>query len=387
MVLLLYLLIFISFLDLFTQLPITSIYAQSLGATTGFIGFIFGAYSLSNLFSNVFSGIFVDGKGPKKALLAGFFLNGIVMFLYAIASSPVQLFIIRFLNGITAGVITPAAFTYLTLYNKGKKSGKTMALSGAAVGLAAISGPAFSGIVSSKLGTETVYIIVGILMILGGIIALTLKSVQKEKEEKTDTTDSNLFGYLSLFKRGGLLISYIGVLSLSASLAILAYMLPLKVVAMEMESHIGGILISMFGIVAILFFVLPTNQVYEKFRYEVNLSLGLLLIAISQVVASFASSLTLLVISVCLFGLGFAFVFPSSSALIVKHSKQAVRGKAFGVYYGFFSLGSFLGSSITGMFSLTPDEGFIYTSIFLALIVFINIFLYKKMIGKNDIYS
>ena len=77
---LLYLLVFISFTDLFAQLPITSTYAQNLQAATGFIGFIVGAYSLSNLFSNVFAGHFVDRNGPKKVMLAGFLVNELFYF-------------------------------------------------------------------------------------------------------------------------------------------------------------------------------------------------------------------------------------------------------------------------------------------------------------------
>ena len=122
MTFLIYLLIYISFLDLFAQLPITSIYAQNLGAATGFIGYIVGVYSLSNLLSNLFSGQLVDKNGPKKVLVGGFLMNAIILFMYSIVQTPMQLLIIRFLNGLSVGVITPAAFTYLTLYNK-KKNG------------------------------------------------------------------------------------------------------------------------------------------------------------------------------------------------------------------------------------------------------------------------
>src|SRR5690625_1099275 len=202
---LLYLLVFISFTDLFGQLPIVSTYAQSLHATTGFIGFIVGAYSLSNLFSNVLAGYFVDKNGPRYVMLAAFFVNGIILFLYAIVTSPEQLLIVRFLNGITAGVITPAVFTYITLNNKDQKSGQEMAYSGAAVGLAAISAPAFSGIVSSTYSHETVYVILAILMVIGAILTFTLKPIQQKKEKPEEKQKSGLAEYLPLFKSKGLI--------------------------------------------------------------------------------------------------------------------------------------------------------------------------------------
>lgn len=375
---LLYLLVFISFTDLFAQLPITSTYAKSLHATTGFIGFIVGAYSLSNLFSNVLAGHFVDKNGPKKVMLAGFLVNGMILFLYSVVTSPLQLLMIRLLNGITAGVITPAAFTYISLNNKSEKGGQEMAYSGAAVGLAAIGGPAFSGIVSSSFSYEIVYIILAILMTLGAILTMMLKPLRQELKTDEKIEKSTIADYFPLLKNKGLILGFTGALSLAASQGVLAYMLPLKVSALEMETHISGMLISIFGIVAIIFFVLPTNRVFDRGRNEIILAVGLLVSAVSQTMSSIVETLPLLITSMCIYGVGFAFIFPSMSSLISKYSPPNMRGKAFGLFYGFFSIGSFLGSSITGMFSLNPNQGFISIAVYLVLISSIILITAKK---------
>lgn len=379
---LLYLLVFISFTDLFAQLPIVSTYAFNLHATTGFIGFIVGAYSLSNLFSNVLAGHFVDNQGPKKVMLAGFLVNGIILLLYAFVSSPVELLIVRFLNGITAGVITPAAFTYITLFHKDKKSGQTMAYSGAAVGLAAISGPAFSGIVSSAFSHETVYLLLGTFMIIGALITLTLKPLQQTTKVEATKEKSSLKEYFPLFNNKGLILSFVGALSLSASQGVLAYMLPLKVRTLEMESHISGMLMSVFGIVAILIFLSPVNKLFDRYRNEIILAIGLFIIATSQTISSFIDTLPLLIMSMSIYGVGFALIFPSMSSLISKHSPPNLRGKAFGLFYGFFSLGSFFGSSTTGLFSLSPDQGFFSIAIFLLIVGILILFATRKNENK-----
>ena len=54
------------------------------------------------------------------------------------------------------------------------RQGKAMALSGAAVGTAAIVGPAFSGIMKATAGIEWVFITISILMVLGTIVSLLL---------------------------------------------------------------------------------------------------------------------------------------------------------------------------------------------------------------------
>ena len=62
------------------------------------------------------------------------------------------------------------------------RQGKAMALSGAAVGTAAIVGPAFSGIMKATAGIEWVFITISILMVLGTIVSLS--SYQITYQEK-----------------------------------------------------------------------------------------------------------------------------------------------------------------------------------------------------------
>ena len=150
-----------------------------------------------------------------------------------------------------------------------------MAYSGAAVGLAAIGGPAFSGIVSSTYSHEMVYVILAIIMIIGFLLTLVLKPIQQQTDDEEEVK-STISDYLPLLKNKGLILGFTGALSLAASQGVLAYMLPLKVRALEMETHISGMLMSIFGIVAIIFFVLPTNRVFDKNRNEIILAFGLL---------------------------------------------------------------------------------------------------------------
>src|SRR5699024_203058 len=48
------------------------------------------------------------------------------------------------------------------------------------------------------------------------------------------------------------------------------------------------------------------------------------------------------------YGVGFAFVFPSMNRIIADASSKVDRGKAYGIFYAFFSLGAVLGSFVSG---------------------------------------
>lgn len=62
--------------------------------------------------------------------------------------------------------------------------------------------------------------------------------------------------------------------------------------------------------------------------------------------------------TMCLYGIGFAFLFPSINSLLIDSTQSHFRGKAYGYFYAFFSLGVVGGSSFTGALELNPNEGF-----------------------------
>jgi len=390
MIVFLYFLIGLSFFDMFSQLPIMSTFAQSLGASVSLIGFIVAAYSFSNLFSNIFSGHFVDKNGPKIVLVIGFFVTGALLFTYSFITSPILLLIVRLLHGISAGLLVPAAFTYVSILNKKKKNGKAMAFSGAAVGFSAVFGPAFGGIVSQRISTGAVFNTIGFLMIIAGILSLII--LKPQNVEKTDDEESEekvtLQDYLQLLKKPGLLTAYLGAFSLMFSQGILAYKLPLKTSELQFGDQTSGMLLSIFGIVAILFFVLPTNRIYDRYRNEIIMAIGMLIIALALVGLSFTSQLSVMYGTMALYGIGFALLFPSISSLITIHSGNDRRGKAFGLFYGFFSLGVVFGSSITGMFGMTTTEAFLTSSVFLTISSIIALVVVRKsdsIIEKENI--
>lgn len=372
-----YFLITLSFLDMFSQLPIMSTFALDLGAKSAIIGFIVGAYSFSNMISNVISGYFIDRHGSKIIIMIGLFLTGGILFLYPEAINPYQLLLIRLAHGICAGFLVPAAYTYMSQL-KTEKSGKIMALSGAAIGFAAIVGPAFGGIITKFYGAEWVFWSIGSLMLLSGLLSIIVLKTKDFVPNPNKELEPSGKSILELFKIRGLLFAYLGALSLMFSQGILAYMLPLKVDALNFDSHISGLLLSTFGIVAILFFVLPTNRIYDKFKNELLMIDGLSIMAIALVFLSFISNKILLFLIMALYGIGFALLFPSISSLISKNSRKEDRGKAYGLFYAFFSLGVVVGSSLTGALSMSPYQAFITGGIFLSLSTMLILFLYRK---------
>ena len=371
-----YLIIAIAFIDTFSQLPIIATFSLSVGATPMLVGIIIGMYSFSNIIGNLLSGLLIDKIGPKRILSIGMIIVGFIVLLYTFVSGPYQLLFVRFLHGLAGGFIVPAAFTLLGSSNRhGTKRGKTMAFSGAAVGVAAIIGPAFGAIISGKYGFEWLFYLIGFLMILFGILALLFL---KEKVRVKRELQNEVGSFYSLLQTP-ILKAYSSIFLLMFAQGILTYSLPLKVASLSIKPEMTGMLLSVFGIVAILFFVLPTNKLFDIIKRKTSLMMyGLVLISIALLFLSFSTELLQLIGSMFVYGIGFALLFPSTSATIVENTEENMRGKAFGIFYACFSLGVVSGAFAAGFFTENTTTMFIFGA---ATIFFFS--LLTQIFGRN----
>lgn len=371
-----YVIIFFSFFDLFTQLPVMSTYAESLGASAFLTGLAVGMYSLSNTFGNIISGFLTDRKGPFVILVLGLLTTGLSLSLYNLVEDPTTLLIVRFVHGLVAGFIVPAAFTFLANATKQEKRGRGSAISGAFVGIAAIIGPAFSGILASRTSVPFVFNITASCMLLLGILTFfILKSTQIKKEKSTPSTHIPISVF---FNNSGTLKAFAGAFFLMFSQGVIAYLLPLKVQSLGFDSRLSGTLMSAFGIIAVLVFILPTNRIFDKVAPIKTLSLGIGLMGVSQLLISQADSSTWLYLAMACYGIGFGFLFPSINSLLIDSTTADIRGKAYGYFYAFFSLGVVLGSSLLGWLSLGIVSGFIFTGIVLLVFASMILIPYKR---------
>ncbi|RUL53645.1 MFS transporter [Lysinibacillus antri] len=368
-----YAIIFFSFFDLFTQLPIMSTFAESIGTSSFVTGLAVGMYSFSNTFGNIISGIWTDRKGPFIILIIGLLTTGLSLFSYGLINDTLSLLVVRFLHGLVAGLIVPAAFTYLSnLVNK-EERGKGSAISGAFVGIAAITGPAFSGILASRTSVPFVFSITAIFMLLLGVIAIFVLSKfptntnRKVKQHNPTSKISDLLLHTGVIK------ALTGAFFLMFSQGVIAYLLPLHVEALSYDAKVSGTLLSTFGVVAVLVFLLPTNRIFDRVTPIYTLSLGIALMGGSQLLLSIANDIVLLYVAMATYGIGFGFLFPSINSLLIDSTTKATRGKAYGYFYAFFSLGVVVGSSILGWLSLSISRGFLLTGVILLLFALITL--------------
>lgn len=234
--------------------------------------------------------------------------------------------------------------------------------------MAAILGPAYGGIVAAKTSAAFVMAINGGIMFVIAIAAFfvlrSFKYVPKKPKAKEQVRVRHFF------RSAGMIRAFAGAFFLMFSQGVLALVLPLKVG----DTQTSGMLLSIFGITAVLIFLLPVNRIFDQVRPIVTLTFGMSMMGVSMLLLSQAEALPFLFIAMTLYGIGFAFLFPSINSLLIDSSSPEFRGKAYGYFYAFFSIGTVAGSSLIGFLNLDFKGSFMLTGIILLIIAAFSLF-------------
>jgi MFS family permease len=377
----LFFLIVVSFLDTFIQLPIITPYAMELGASHILAGGIVAVYSLTNMIGNIFGGHWIDRYGRKKMLLVGMFFTAIILLFYPIVQNAWQLSLVRALHGLAGGVLLPAAFAYVGDISRAKTRGRSMAFTGAAIGLAAITGPAIGGVMAARAQVEYVFIFVSILFFISSFL------IVKFIEESHVTTEKGKFSlkdFTPLLKHPLVLQASFAAFALMISNGTLAFALPLKVEEMGMTSETTGMMLSVYGIVALIVFLTPINRIYDRLSSINLVIIGILIIGSVHIMLNLQSIYWLSMLLMVVYGVGFAFVFPSMNKIVADASSKVDRGKAYGIFYSFFSLGVISGSFVSGATAETLGMPFLSSAVTMILVAILLIVLASRYRKKEQ---
>ncbi|API93685.1 MFS transporter [Virgibacillus pantothenticus] len=362
---LLYFIIVVSFIDTFIQLPIITPYAKSLGASHMLTGAIVAVYSLTNMFGNILGGHWIDKYGRKRMLFIGMISVTVILLLYPLAATGFQLFIIRLLHGLAGGFLIPSAFAYVGDQTRAGSRGKAMAFTGAAIGIAAIVGPAVGGALAARGQIEYVFILVAGLFLFTSF--LVLRYIE-ESFVSRDRSKVHVKHFIPLLKNPLLLQASLAAFGLMISNGTLAFALPLKVEAIGLDASATGALLSTFGIMAIIVFLTPINKIYDHMEPLILVGTGIFIIGSAMLLLSYVTMFWTGILTMIVYGIGFAFVFPSMNRMVAESSSKIDRGKAYGIFYAFFSLGVVAGSSVSGAIAEWWGIPFIFTAIVMFII-------------------
>lgn len=147
-------------------IPIRTIYARDHGSSMAEIGFMASAFLLGQFVMQLPGGWASDKFGRRPVLVSGIGISGIILFLFLLNDNPWYFIGLRFVEGISSGVIGPAANAYVIDSVPAKDRGAAFGWLGSAFSAGFMMGPAIGGFMVDTLGYEAPFIFGGVTSLL-----------------------------------------------------------------------------------------------------------------------------------------------------------------------------------------------------------------------------
>jgi MFS family permease len=295
--------------------PLLPVYAHKLGATGLYIGFIFGAFSLSRTAFLPLFGRLSDLKGRKPFITTGLLAYFLVSIAFAFSKS-VDLFVmIRFLQGIASAMILPVAQAYVGEITPKQKEGFMMGLFNLSLYGGLSVGPVVGGAVNDAFGIQASFLGMGVVSLLGFLLCVVL--LPPRKEERPFEQVKVPVRYIALIKN-----RYVGALfvfrfAFTTCIGIVWAFLPLLADSeFNLSSSAIGILV-MLGVLTSGLLQTPMGLLADRFDKRVLIAAGGIVVAGSVFFFVYASGFWGLFVANILFGVGGGIAIPAVMAMTV----------------------------------------------------------------------
>lgn len=366
-----------TFLDLFIQLPIISNYGFSVGGGAVLVGLIVASYSITNMIGNFLAGRVIDKWGRKKSITRGLAASAIFVSSYGLFANPYWLLLMRGLHGLALSIVNPASYASFSDGTNECSRGSSMAKSGITIGSAAVIGPLLGGMLKDIIGARLVFVIIGLIHLSASILAVHIK--EKEQEEAKETKKQVSYNTQ-------MLVAYSGAFILMFANGVLTFSFPKAMEGLGYGGGITGAGFSTFALAAMIVFVTPLGKLSDKIGRQKPILMGIMLVTVALGCLSVFGTIVPIIVSMFIYGLGFGTIFPASSALLVDNTNSMERNTAFGIYYGIFSFGAFIGPLIASWLINIGIDSFGGSSAIITLLALIgvtHILIEKRRIGLN----
>ncbi len=328
--------------------PLLPVYAHELGASGLFIGFIFGAFSLSRTLFLPYFGRLSDTKGRKKIIVSGLLAYAAISVAFIYFRDIKMLIVIRLLHGVASAMLMPVIQAYVGDISPPGREGRLMGVYSAFVLFGLGLGPLIGGFVMDTFGITASFSSMGALALLAFFMCLVfLPPVRSEGVVKRGAnplpwraliTDSTLSG-LFLFR-----FAYV------VCIGIIWGFVPLYAdLKLSLSSASIGALITL-GIVVSGVMNVPMGFIADRTNRPVMIVAGGLLAAYAIFLFEGANTYGAMARASVLFGLGGGICMP---ALMAMAASKGIRSEALGSVMAFMtvahSLGMLCGALLAGL--------------------------------------
>ena len=326
---------------------------QALALWTGLAASVTG-FSLA-FFSPIW-GALADRYGRKSMLVRAMIGGGLTVGLMGLARGPIDLVVLRFIQGASSGTIA-AATALLTSETPRERVGWALGVLSSAVALGGAVGPLIGGVAAAFFGLRVIFLTGGVLLLAASIPVI---AVVRETPLRRGAGDGD--GAMAAIRaRGQGTLAVVVALLVAQSLMQISYSAAQQLVVLRLLEFLsrGAETVTglAFGAAGLATGIAAVTYSFATRRagYKRVAAVAAVLFGGSIAAAAVAPSVALVVVAVAVFGLVYGALNPSLSSMLGLEAPAQVQGRVFGASASAIALGFAFGPLIGGAVAATVN--------------------------------
>lgn len=369
--------LFIVYYALITILPVYIL--NDLNGTEGQAGLAMTIFMLSAIVVRPFTGKIIEMFGKRITLLISELFFCLSSILYIFIDSLSLLLALRLFHGIWFSIVTTVLIAIANDIIPESRKGAGLGYFAMSMNLAVVFGP-FIALTTVQLFSYKVLVIgLAIAVILGYVFAFTLKVT--EYQPKASIVKSNRLSWHDLFEKKAIPIATVGGLTAFAYASIMSF------ISVYAEKEGVFEYVSLFFIVfaVAMMAVRPfTGQLYDTKGPSYVIYPSLIFFAAGLFMLSNMHSVSTLLISGALIGIGYGSIVPCFQAIAIQSAEKHRSGHATSTFFTLFDSGMAIGAFVLGIVSAQLGYSALY--ILCGIIIILAIPVYGKLVtGKREV--
>jgi len=337
-------------------IPLFPIYVSQKGASNFELGLIVSGFTISQFLVQPFFGGLSDRFGRKPFMVGGMACYGLVASLYVFANNLFQVFLIRLLHGVGAGMVWPALSAYVVDQSPIERRGETMSLLSGVEMVGFAVGPFLGGMLFGLGGMKLPFLSCSLLaMVAMGIIWVVIQE-KISSPKAVPQRWSERYGLSSMRLLDIRLLCLIGFAEAFVWGTVIT-LLPVMASRQGVPPEKIGWLFSAYFIVYILL-QKPVGKWSDQQGRKRPILLGLSIYTLAVLLLSQGGSLIHLMVVLAIAGAGLGIYSPSVRVAVADLSAEEVRGASLGFFFTTRMIGFFLGPNVSGIMADQWGQGF-----------------------------
>ena len=306
------------------------------------------ASGLSMAIASPIWGVLGDRLGRKPMLVRSMIGGALTVGLIFFVQNPLQLVILRFLQGATSGTVA-AATALVAVETPRNRVGWALGVVTSAVALGGAIGPVVGGLAAAAVGLRLVFLVGGVLLLISTIPVFLIV-----RESPRRRRDPARLGTLDLIRQrpGAMralagLVGAQGLVSVANSATQILVVLRLLEMVTSGVAAVTGIAFGLAGVATSASAVFYTFMT-RRLGYVRTTTLAAVLMAVAIALIGVAPWVAVVVGAVALNGLLSGVIVPATASMIGLEAPSGVQSTIFGINASSVAFGFFLGPLIAG---------------------------------------